>query len=304
MSLLNEDASIERKLMIDSTLVEDYRADDMICSECALEVGESSTFVPNVETSDDKRNYDPSLVGAAEDHLLNGSDMTTIIVHTAQSRGKADDSRKYRKSRNVSSTDRVLINAYKEIRNIGKSISISQNIIDRANLFFKQFHDGNKLKSRSHKAIAAACLYIACRHEGAFRTFKEICAVSNVSKCRIARSFFMLNEVLETSINSITTGDFMSRFCSNLNLSSSVQRAATHIAEKAEELDILAGKSPISVAAAALYFTSQTFAEEKSLKEIVEVTGVAESTIRQSYKLMCTRVKELLPSDFKWHASN
>lgn len=36
-----------------------------------------------------------------------------------------------------------------------------------------------------------------------------------------------------------------------------VQRAATHIARKAVEMDIVAGKSPISVAAAAIYMASQ-----------------------------------------------
>lgn len=36
-----------------------------------------------------------------------------------------------------------------------------------------------------------------------------------------------------------------------------VQRAATHIARKAAEMDIVSGKSPISVAAAAIYMASQ-----------------------------------------------
>ena len=36
-----------------------------------------------------------------------------------------------------------------------------------------------------------------------------------------------------------------------------VQRAATHIARKAVEMDIVAGRSPISVAAAAIYMASQ-----------------------------------------------
>lgn len=36
-----------------------------------------------------------------------------------------------------------------------------------------------------------------------------------------------------------------------------VQRAATHIARKAVEMDIVPGRSPISVAAAAIYMASQ-----------------------------------------------
>ena len=46
-------------------------------------------------------------------------------------------------------------------------------------------HDGKNLKGRSNDAIAAACLYISCRQEGVPRTFKEIVAVSTVSKKEI-----------------------------------------------------------------------------------------------------------------------
>jgi len=66
-------------------------------------------------------------------------------------------------------------------------------------------------------------------------------------------------KALDTSVDLITTGDFMSRFCSTLGLPPTVQRAATTIARKAVELDIVPGRSPISVAAAAIYMTSQVF---------------------------------------------
>lgn len=87
----------------------------------------------------------------------------------------------------------------------------------------------------------------------------------------------------------------MSRFCSNLGLPPSVQKAATYIARKAVELDIVPGRSPISVAAAAIYMACQ---DKKTPKEIGDVAGVAEITIRQSFKLMQARVKDLTPPDF------
>jgi len=86
---------------------------------------------------------------------------------------------------------------------------------------------------------------------------QEICAVSKISKKEIGRCFKLILKALETSVDIITTGDFMSRFCSNLGLTNVVQRAATHIARKAVELDIVPGRSPISVAAAAIYMASQ-----------------------------------------------
>lgn len=46
-------------------------------------------------------------------------------------------------------------------------------------------HDGKSVKGRSNDAKASACLFIACRQEAVPRTFKEICAVSRVSKKEI-----------------------------------------------------------------------------------------------------------------------
>ena len=49
----------------------------------------------------------------------------------------------------------------------------------------------------------------------------------------------------------------MFRFCANLGLPTKVQKAATHIATTAVDIDIVPGRSPISVAAAAIYMASQ-----------------------------------------------
>lgn len=97
-------------------------------------------------------------------------------------------------------------------------INLPKTIVDRANNLFKQVHDGKNLKGRSNDAKASACLYIACRQEGVPRTFKEICAVSKISKKEIGRCFKLTLKALATSVDLITTADFMSRFCANLGM--------------------------------------------------------------------------------------
>lgn len=79
-----------------------------------------------------------------------------------------------------------------------------------------------------------------------------------------------------------------------------VQRAATHIARKAVEMDIVPGRSPISVTAAAIYMASQASDQKRSQKEIGDIAGVADVTIRQSYKLMYPHASKLFPEDFKF----
>ena len=169
----------------------------------------------------------------------------------------------YSNRRTVSSSDRALVNAFRTIGNMADRINLTKTIVDRANNLFKMVHDGRNLKGRANDAIAAAVLYIACRQEGVPRTFKEIVAVSTVSKKEIGRCFKLILKAHDTSVELITTGDFMSRFCGTLSLSHGtlsfceVQRAATCIAKRAVDFDIVSGRSPISVAAAAIYMASQ-----------------------------------------------
>lgn len=200
----------------------------------------------------------------------------------------------------MSSSDRALINAFREINGMADRINLPTTIVDRANNLFKQVHDGKNLRGRSNDAIASACLYIACRQEKVPRTFKEICAVSKISTKEIGRCFKKILKALNTRVDAIGTGDFMSRFCAKLGLSNVVQRAATQIARKAVEIDMVAGRSPISVAAAAIYMACQASADKRSPKEIGDIAGVADVTIRQSYKLMYPYAAKLFPDDFKF----
>ncbi|EYC22378.1 hypothetical protein Y032_0017g3314 [Ancylostoma ceylanicum] len=92
----------------------------------------------------------------------------------------------------------------------------------------------------------------------------------------------------------------MSRFCGNLSLPNSIQAAATRIAKRAVEMDLVAGRSPISIAAAAIYMASQASNEKRSAKDIGEIAGAAEVTVKQTYKLLYPKAAELFPEDFKF----
>ena len=101
-------------------------------------------------------------------------------------------------------------------------------------------------------------------------------------------------------MEAIKSADFMTRFCANLELSSAIRKAAKHIAEKAKALNLVSGRSPISVASAAIYMASQASEDKRSAKEIGDITGVAESTIKQAYKMMVDRAEDLFPEGFQF----
>eukprot|EP00794_Sanderia_malayensis_P016158 gene16158-17781_t len=286
-------------------LVEDYRAGDMVCPECGLVVGDRVIDVGSEwrTFSNENNAADRSRVGATENTLLAGNDLSTMVGRDRNTGSAADYNSfsKYQNRSGMSGSDRSLLNAFREINTMADRINLPAKIGDRAKSLFKQVHDQKTLKGRSNDAIASACLFIACRQEGVPRTFKEICAISKFSRKEIGRCFKLILRALETSVDLITSGDFMSRFCSNLGLPASVQRAASYIARKAVELDLVPGRSPVSVAAATIYLASQASEEKKTQREIGDIAGVAEVTIRQSYRLLLPKAAELFPPDFKFH---
>merc|ERR1712109_217048 len=148
--------------------------------------------------------------------------------------------------------------------------------------------------------LLALVYTLLVERKGFPRTFKEIVAISSVNKKEIGRCFKLILKAHQTEVEVIQTGDFMHRFCSTLGLSKSTQKAATYVAKQAERLDIVPGRSPISIAAAAIYMASYASNDKRSRSEIGEVAGVAAITIKQAYKLMLPRAAELFPEDFKF----
>ncbi|CAG5134002.1 unnamed protein product, partial [Candidula unifasciata] len=171
---------------------------------------------------------------------------------------------------------------------------------DRANTLFKQIYESKILKGYNVEATVSASLYIACREDNVPRSFKEICAVSQTSVKEIGRHYRIILNNLKTCVGLISTGDFMSRFCRTLSLPGTVQEAAKRIADKAKELGLISARNPVSVAAAAIYMASYLSDNKRTVKEICDVAGCAECTLKETYKSLYPRASELIPSNFRF----
>lgn len=279
-------------------LIEDSHAGDMICSVCALVVGDRVVDVGSEWRTFSDSASDPSRVGAAENPLLDNDLSTTI--------GRSTNGVEYHNRNGMSSTNRALMLAYRDINEIADRVGLPKTITDEAASFYKRIHEQKRLKSRPRVAVASACIYVACRLQSAARSFKELSSISGVQTRDIAKCYKHICRMLKTPSQElhvhVDSGDFMSRFCSNLSLSVEVQKIATHIAAMAKEKSITDGRNPTSIAAAAIYMASQLSDTKRSQREISEVAGCADSTIKHSYRLMLSRAAELIPIDSQFHS--
>ncbi|PON32834.1 TFIIB transcription factor [Parasponia andersonii] len=135
----------------------------------------------------------------------------------------------------------------------------------------------------------------------------EICFVANgAAKKEIGRAkeYIVKQLGLKNSrteedfiVGGIHAGDFMRRFCSNLGVNNQAVKAAQEAGKKSEDFDIR--RSPISIAAAVIYIITQLSDDKKPLKDISVATGVAEGTIRNSYKDLYPHMSKIIPN---WYA--
>ncbi|CAN8284704.1 unnamed protein product [Cochlearia groenlandica] len=288
----------------ETDLVVDHSLGDTLCSECGL-VLESEWRIFANESS----NTDPVRVGGVTNPLLADIALTTLIAKPNGSSGdflssSSSSSSLGRWQNRNSSLERCLIQAFKSIATLSDRLGLVATIKDRANEIYKRLEDQKSSRGRNQDALVAACLYIACRQDDKPRTIKELCSVANgATKKEIGRAkdYIVKTLGLETGhcveLGAIQAGDFMKRFCSNLGMTSQAVEAAQEAVKKAEELDIR--RSPISVTAVIIYIITQLGDDKKPLKDISMATGVAEGTIRNSYKDLYPHLPKIAPS---WYA--
>jgi transcription initiation factor TFIIB len=108
-----------------------------------------------------------------------------------------------------------------------------------------------------------------------------------VPKKQIAQCFSKMSQVFgvqAANVGDSSAAGIVSRFCNHLGLPPALQSATIEVVRKIDDLGILAGRSPLTIAAACVYFTSHAFGLGKSSKEIGKVASIGESTLKTAYK--------------------
>jgi len=141
------------------------------------------------------------------------------------------------------------------------------------------------------ESVIAACVYGACRIYKVPRTLDEISHASNIERKEIGRTYRFIARKLTMKIKPSSPRDYISRFASILHLSPKTQADALKILKKAETAELTSGRGPAGIAAAALYIASLLNNEKKTQREVADVAGITEVTIRNRYKELLGKLK-------------
>ena len=277
-------------------LVRDYERGELICEECGLVIDDQLIDQgPEWRAFDVEQGEKRARTGAPMTYTIHDKGLSTEISwKNKDSYGKSIPTRNraqlyrlrkwQRRIRVSNATERNLAFALGELDRMASSMGLPRNVRETAAMIYRKAVTNNLIRGRSIEGVVAASLYAACRQCNVPRTLDEVAGSSRVGRKEIGRTYRFMTRELKLKLMPTKPQDYVSRFCSELKLSGDVQSKATEILKEAGKRELTSGRGPTGVAAAAIYVSSIIANERRTQREVANVAGVTEVTIRNRYK--------------------
>ena len=182
------------------------------------------------------------------------------------------------------SIERNLRLAMAELRRVASFLNLPNVVKDEASRIYNFILQRGYVRGRSMESVIASCIYAACRSYDIPRTLDEIANASDVERKEIGRTYRFIMRKIGVKVKPSSPKDYISRFASILHLSPKTQNDALKILKKADVSELTSGRGPSGIAAATLYVASLLNNEKRTQREVADVAGITEVTIRNRYK--------------------
>jgi len=277
-------------------LIRDYERGEVVCGSCGFVVAENMfDSGPEWRAFDSEQREKRARGGAPIKFTRpNKGLVTEIDQYNRDIRGVKISSkkqaqfyrmRKWHKRASVStSMERNLAIALSELSRISSYLGLSESLQESAALLYRKTVEKGLIRGRLIESVVAAIIYAVCREYGIPRTLDEIADIAGVEKKEIGRTYRFVMHELGMKVPLTDPREYISRFVAALKLSGKVQELAVKLLQKAISKGLVSGRGPTGVAAAAVYIASAMVGERRTQKEVAEVAGVTEVTIRNRYK--------------------
>ncbi|WP_440989561.1 transcription initiation factor IIB [Haloarchaeobius baliensis] len=275
---------------------------ETVCEDCGMVIEEDLVdHGPEWRAFDSREKNEKSRVGAPTTQMLHDKGLSSVIDwQNKDAYGSALSSRKRQKMQRLrtwderfraqSARDRNLKQALGEITRMASALDLPENVQETASVIYRRALEDDLLPGRSIEAMATASLYAAARQANVPRSLDEFAPVSRVDRREFARAYRYIVKELDLALEPADPLDYLPRFCSELAVPTELKHRAEELLEAGKRQSVHSGKSPVGLAAAAIYAASLLTDEKLTQREIGEAADVSEVTIRNRYK-------ELLQAD-------
>jgi len=180
--------------------------------------------------------------------------------------------------------ERNLKLALAELKRVSSYLKLPKSVEEESARIYTLAVQRGLVRGRSMESVVAGALYAACRRHEVPRTLDELGEASGIEKKEIGRTYRFITRELGINILPSNPADYIARFASSLKLSAESQSRAVEILDMAQEKELTSGRGPTGIAAAALYVAALIHGEKRTQREVADVAGVTEVTIRNRYK--------------------
>ena len=278
------------------SLVSDEEHGETVCTECGLVVEENEIDPgPEWRAFDAREKDQKSRVGAPTTRMMHDKGLSTNIGwQDRDAYGRALSSRQRRKMQRLrtwnerfrtrDSKERNLKQALGEIDRMASALGLPEDVRETASVIYRRALDEDLLPGRSIEGVATASLYAAARMANQPRSLDEVANVSRIDEMEFKRTYRYLLRQLNLGIEPADPERYVGRFASELDLSDEAEQRARELLRTAKEQGVHSGKSPVGLAAAAVYAAALLTNDKVTQSEVSEVTDISEVTIRNRYK--------------------
>jgi len=274
---------------------------ELICTGCGYVMA-----TEDIETGPEWRSFegdevDRSRVGLPPSYLLQDKGLSTIITGGEEdSAGRKIDLKRRRDFNRLrkwqqrisaySSMERNLQNAITYLNQLGDKLNVPRPILEHAAYLYRKALKMDLVRGRAINSIVAAALYIALRHYGAPRTIKSVARAAGVDKKELGRCYRLLVRELRIKMPVIDPIQYIRRIASAAGLNDKVVIEAEKIIKMAKEKKITAGKDPVGLAAAAVYFAAAKLGYKITQRDIALAADITEVTVRNRCKSLAEKL--------------
>jgi transcription initiation factor TFIIB len=200
-------------------------------------------------------------------------------------RGQLYRLRKWQRRTSVgNASERNLSYAFSVLNKLSSKMNLPRDIREQAGIIYRKAAKKNLIRGRNVESVVVAIIYASCRIAGMPRTLDELSDISNISRRDIGRNYRFVVRELKIKIEAPSPLTYISRFCNELKLSQKVKEEAIEIINKSIEKELISGRGPVGVAAAAIYIASVLKNEKRTQRQVADIAGITEVTIRNRYK--------------------
>lgn len=274
----------------------DENRGSIVCEHCGLVASEKIIDNgPEWRAFDADQKKKRTRTGAPMTYMIHDKGLSTIIDWKnrdiygkeipAKLRGQIYRLRKWQSRIRVSdATERNLTFALSELDRMASNLELQKNLRECSAKIYRDAVEKHLIRGRSIEGVAAASLYAACRMYKVPRTLNEIADVARVDRKEIGRSFRFISNELGLNLNPTKPADFLTRFVSELELTTECGKMAKKIIKMAESRGLTSGRGPTGVCAAAIYAASILTKERRTQRRVAHVSQITEVTCRNRFQ--------------------